>query len=234
MFGIGCRVVEVHAGEILSFPAGQDHVLLQGSRDLSFLAIGIKSDFCGDILRNQRVRVPLPMFLKAPAGEFQRLVSGISAVAGSAEKEQGVAELWERVYGGGWGTLGHAGGELHVLTRRTLEALAVAPELGREDLARHARANPSEISRWFHRDLGATLVHFRTRLRLLKFIRQVDRRCGDLTAAANEAGFGSYSQCHRAFQAEFDCAPRQFFFSGLRERYEQAFAPFSGQSSDGL
>jgi len=44
------------------------------------------------------------------------------------------------------------------------------------------------------------------------------------TAAASDAGFGSYSQCHRAFHAEFGCAPTTFFRSEIRERMQLTYA----------
>jgi hypothetical protein len=54
------------------------------------------------------------------------------------------------------------------------------------------------------------------RLKLLHFIQLVDSRHLELMAAARSAGFGSYSQCHRTFQAELDCSPREFFLASLR------------------
>ena len=86
--------------------------------------------------------------------------------------------------------------------------------------------NASEVSRYFHRDIGLTLVAYRTRLRLIRFIQLVEGGRNFLTAAI-EAGFGSYSQCHRAFQRAFDCAPRLFFGTGLSEEMKGRFASVS-------
>jgi hypothetical protein len=41
----------------------------------------------------------------------------------------------------------------------------------------------------------------------------------------HEAGFGSYSQCHRVFQAELACSPQRFFHAGLRQQMQQAYDP---------
>lgn len=225
--GVGSRVLTVHAGEILCFPPGQDHVLLGTSRDLALLSVGVGAELSADVLSCQRVRVPLPLHVKPPVEEFRQLVNRASAVAGRANQDALVAELWERVHRAGFTELGHDRRALHVLTRRTLEVIAASPELGRDSLARYARGIPSEVSRYFHRDLGTTLVKYRTRLRLLKFITLIDHHSCDLTAASHEAGFGSYSQCHRAFQSEFDCSPGQFFFSGIRQQFEESFVPAS-------
>ena len=107
-----------------------------------------------------------------------------------------------------------------MLTRRVLSTVSEAPDLGCELLAKQARANLCEVSRYFHRDVGMTLVQYRARLRLLRFIQLVDARADNLMATAEAAGFGSYSQCHRIFQSELGCSPRRFFFSGLRQQMQ--------------
>jgi methylphosphotriester-DNA--protein-cysteine methyltransferase len=59
----------------------------------------------------------------------------------------------------------------------------------------------------------------------LRFIHLVDEGSTFLHAAL-AAGFGSYSQCHRAFQATLGYAPRAFFASPVRRAIENAFAPW--------
>ena len=71
------------------------------------------------------------------------------------------------------------------------------------------------------------MVTYRTRLRLLRFVALVDSGRHNLLAAALAAGFGSYSQCHRAFRRTFGCMPRAFFGGGLRRDMEDVFAPFT-------
>ena len=63
-------------------------------------------------------------------------------------------------------------------------------------------------------------------MRLLRSIELVDAGAADLTSAAFQIGFGSYSQFHRAFQATLGCAPSRFFDTELRLRMEDAFEPF--------
>jgi hypothetical protein len=48
-----------------------------------------------------------------------------------------------------------------------------------------------------------------------------------LLQAALAAGFGSYSQCHRVFQATLGCTPRVFFASPIRRAIEDRFAPLA-------
>jgi AraC-like DNA-binding protein len=153
------------------------------------------------------------------------LAARCSAIVDQSGVDHEVAELWEQINWLRQLQWRGVNGAPHVLTRRALSTMTDAPDLGRDLLARQVRASPSEISRYFHRDVGMTLVQYRTRLRLLRFIRHVDAHAGNWTAAASSAGFGSYSQCHRMFQAEIGCAPRDFFGTGLRQRMQLAYVP---------
>jgi AraC-like DNA-binding protein len=114
---------------------------------------------------------------------------------------------------------------MHVLTRRALSAVNRAPDLDLRSLSHRLRTVDSEISRYFHRDVGMTFVNYRMRLRLLRLISLMDGGGTTLTLAAHASGFGSYSQCHRVFQAELACSPRDFFQAGLRTQMQQAYDP---------
>ena len=220
-FGVGSAVKVLQAGDVIGFTPGQDHELLGGSSDLVLFAIGLSRTLERDVLRGTGQTVLSPLLARLAAPAVRSLVTRCSDVSGHADREQGVAELWQAAQHA-WMAAERAGP--HVLTRRALAILDGAPELGRSELADSAQACPSELSRHFHRDLGLTLVEYRTRLRLLRFVERVDGGTS-LTAAALDAGFGSYSQCHRAFQHTFGCAPRDFLLTDLRRSVEDAFAP---------
>lgn len=224
-FGIGDAVVHATAGDLLGFPPGQDHALLETSPDLYLFAIGMAPNFSSEVLRTERDSVALPLHMRLAQHDFQALVARSAAIVDQDSVDQSIAELWEHA---NWLRRKNAGclnGAMHVLTRRTLSMMADAPDLDRDLLARKLRASPFAISRYFHRDVGMTLVKYRSRLRLLRVIGLLDDGKDNLAAAANAAGFGSYSQCHRAFQAELGCAPRQFFFSGLRQQMQWSYEP---------
>jgi len=125
----------------------------------------------------------------------------------------------------------------HVLTRQTLQLLNQGSDLALTALAERLRAHPAEVSRHFHRDMGIPLVRYRMRLKLLQFIELVDSQDTELMAAAALAGFGSYSQCHRAFQAELSCSPREYFAAGLRSDMQRAYTdqlPASAKHAPGV
>ncbi|MBN2574426.1 MAG: helix-turn-helix domain-containing protein [Deltaproteobacteria bacterium] len=224
-FGIGETVVEVEQGDLLRFPPAQDHVLLAASPDLYLFAIGMDPALSSDVLRAEADQVMLPLRLRLPDGDFRALVNRASAIVDRDGVEQPCAELWEHAYWLGARPRAHSAATMHVLTRRALSAVSQAPDLGLDLLSSRMRTAGSEISRYFHRDVGMTFVRFRTRLRLLRLIRLMDGGDVTLGEAADRAGFGSYSQCHRAFQAELGCSPQRFFHSGLRQQMQQAYDP---------
>jgi AraC-like DNA-binding protein/mannose-6-phosphate isomerase-like protein (cupin superfamily) len=231
-FGVGNRLVEVTSGELIGFMPGQDHELLHGSDDLMLFAIGVAPTLSSDVLRHLQSEAATPLRMRPTTPELRCLISHVAALAERGNAEQHIAELWERIHSASARDSGGRHHPMHVTTRRALSALSEAPELDRDRLARLTRANPSELSRHFHRDVGMTLVEYRTRLRVLQLIRLIDHSPADLTAAAFKSGFGSYSQCHRSFLAEFGCGPREFLYSGIRERMDQIFEPVDLYSSN--
>lgn len=221
-FGIGERIVRATRGDLLAFPSGQDHALLEASPDLYLYAIGLEPRRSALVL-GAAAEVPAPLHVRLEAHELEHVEDRAAAIVDRSDAEQLGAELWQRVNGLGRRALERASLRTHVLTRRALQLLQANPALDLDTLARELRTHPSEVSRHFHRDVGLTLVRYRTRVRLLELIRLVDARQLELSSAASEAGFGSYSQCHRAFQAELGCAPRGFFARGVRERMQRTY-----------
>jgi AraC-like DNA-binding protein len=222
-FGVGSGVVRVSRGEILAFPAGQDHALLEASPDLYLYAIGLDPSFSAEVLGCRGDSV-VPLHVRLAPNDVEAIVGRAAAIVDRSKTHQLGAELWERTHWLARRATTYEGRGAHVLTRRTLKRLETEPELGLEALANELKTHPSEISRHVHRDLGTTFVRHRNRLRLLRVIRLVDSAESDLMTAASAAGFGSYSQCHRTFHSELGCAPREFFFSGLREHIQRTYA----------
>ena len=224
-FGIGETVVTVSEGDLLGFPAAQDHVLIDASPDLYLFAVGMEPTFSSEVLRAQPDDVMLPIRLRLAPDDFRALVGRASAIVDRNEVEQPCAELWEQAHWLGRRRTGRSITTMHVLTRRSLCAVNRAPDLELQSLSAQLNTADSEISRYFHRDVGMTFARYRTRLRLLRLILLMDLGGTTLMSAAQASGFGSYSQCHRIFQAELGCSPRDFFHAGLREHMQQAYDP---------
>ena len=224
-FAMGEKLFPVVRGDLLWWPPGQDHVLVDASPDFDLFVIGVTADFSMRVLADTPDADCVgPIHIRLPTSALAE-IEAICVAPGSASDipaiERRVGALWRQAH-----ALRRSADPMHVVTRRTMMSLYEQPELRRSDIARLLRAYPTEISRYFHNDMGMTLSAFRSRLRLLRFIQAVDGGAPSLLAAALGAGFGSYSQCHRIFQQAFACAPRSFFETPLRDQMQNAFAPW--------
>jgi len=223
-FGFGEATIPVSAGDLLWWPPGQDHVLLDATPDLDLYVIGVTPAFSEHVLAGHVTGAPggaARLRLAAGALTSLRTVCARRVTAGDAAAvERHVGDLWREAH-----ALRARIPDHHPLTARALSSLLGRPDLKRGELARLIHGNASEVSRYFHRDIGLTLVAYRTRLRLLRFIQLVEGGDRNFLAAAIDAGFGSYSQCNRAFQQAFDCPPRLFFGTGVSEEMKGRFAP---------
>ena len=220
-FGVGNRCFDVRAGEVLGFPPGQDHVLLHGSSELVLLSVGADLGLVSQGSGKRWSNIA-PLHVRPRSSDFDVLVARAEQVAGCADESR-AAELWQMA--GSLADPAEPCRATHVVTRRALALLTRDLELSRSQLARSVHCHPTEMSRHFHQDVGVTLVRYRTRLRILSLIRQVDARDRNLARSAVLAGFGSYSQCHRAFAVELGCSPSEFFFGSYRAGMEQLFEP---------
>lgn len=225
-FGTGNVTLPVAAGDLLCWPPGCDHELLDASADFDLFVFALTPELCARLLTQRSAPVlsgPLTVRLgEAETAELHARLAAPVLTSEAAVAEEHVARLWVDAH-----ELRSKQQRPDNLARRVLRSLLQHPELGRGERASLVRAHPSELSRAFHRELGLTLGAYRTRLRLLRFIELVDSGRYSLLAAALEAGFGSYSQCHRAFRAAFGCMPRAFFGVERRRDMEDVFAPFA-------
>ncbi|HEX7505210.1 MAG TPA: helix-turn-helix transcriptional regulator [Polyangia bacterium] len=224
-FAMGEKLFPVVRGDLLWWPPGQDHVLVDASPDFDLFVIGVTADLSMRVLAGTPdVGCVGPIQIRLPTAALAEIEAICGAPVSASDVpavERRVGDLWRQAH-----ALRRAADTMHVVTRRTMVSLYQRPELRRSDIARLVRAYPTEISRNFHNDMGMTLSAFRSRLRLLRFIQSVDGGATSLLAAALGAGFGSYSQCHRIFQQTFACTPSSFFETPLRAQMQDAFAPW--------
>ncbi len=222
-FRIGETVVDATKGDLLAFPPGQEHALLRTSEDVYLFAIGMDAKLSAEVLRENRQHTAAPMHLKLDSRDFSALLKRASSLVDCDEADPRVAELWEQANWLRQRQMVLHNRPMHVFVHRALSILSENLDWDSERVARSARAHASELSRYFHRDLNMTFVKYRSRLRLLRLIELMDKNGGSMNASAIAAGFGSYSQCHRVFQAELGCSPRQFFQSGYRVQMQQLY-----------
>ena len=78
-------------------------------------------------------------------------------------------------------------------------------------LGRHCGVSPSHLSRLFARHTGVTIVEFRNRRRIERFLALYGSgHRHDLLSAALASGFGSYAQFHRVFRRIMGCSPAEY------------------------
>lgn len=214
--GVGDLAFEMGPGDVLLLRPGQDHETLHASADLELVVVALTPELAARCLLGSLPAESRPFQL--PPDEIrairERLLS-LDAPAAAECHERIVGDLFR--YSETYFESGHR------LARRTLAAVAQRPELVSTTLARELGVQPSEMSRYFHRNLGLRLVDFRTRHRLMRFIQLADAG-QPLTRAALEASFGSYAQCHRVFTRYLGCTPRAYF-SVRREEIDNRFEP---------
>lgn len=98
----------------------------------------------------------------------------------------------------------------HPAVARAAHLIARAPHLPLPAIAKQAGLSQSRLSAIFQQQTGQTITAFRNARRLEAVDRAVSAKTPLLTAAL-DAGFGSYSQFYRVFQAERAANPRAWY-----------------------
>jgi AraC-like DNA-binding protein/mannose-6-phosphate isomerase-like protein (cupin superfamily) len=222
-FAVEGEEITARAGDLLWWMPGQDHELTAASTDLDLFVIGLTPELSERVIgANTAVTYSGPTRMRLSATAARGLLErceGLLGCAGAPTIEQRIGDVWREahVYRGA-----HA--DMHALTRRALRLLLARGDVRRSEVP-GSGAHPAEVSRHFRHDVRMSFAAYRNRLRLLRFIEEVDRRSQDFLSAALAAGFGSYSQCHRSFRATLGCSPREFFAGPVRRAMTDAFAP---------
>ncbi len=96
------------------------------------------------------------------------------------------------------------------LVSSTVEMLNREPGMGGREIAAALNISESRLGRVFKTVKGVSLVDYRNRLRLERFVALLDSGYTNLLEAALEAGFGSYSHFHRVFRSRLHATPREY------------------------
>jgi AraC-like DNA-binding protein len=116
--------------------------------------------------------------------------------------------LVHRRDGIGWRPLPDSS-EGSTLAQRALRALEKDPVVTGERIAHEMGISPGHLARSFKHEMGLSLVEYRNRLRIERFLRSVQRGNDSLLRAALEAGFGSYAQFFRVYRKLLGTTPRE-------------------------
>jgi AraC-like DNA-binding protein len=108
----------------------------------------------------------------------------------------------------------------HPAVTKAARVLADNPSLSGADLAERLQVGAGRFARVFKSEMGVSLVRYRNQLRLERFMKIMDAGRSTMLEAALAAGFGSYAQFHRVFQAQRGTTPRAYLAPG-RSRARQ-------------
>jgi len=95
------------------------------------------------------------------------------------------------------------------VARRVIRELTLDASLTGEQIAGRLGISPGHLARSFKLETGASLVDYRNRLRIERFLAHVGRTEQNLLEAALDAGFGSYAQFHRVYRKLVGSTPRE-------------------------
>jgi AraC-like DNA-binding protein len=210
------RRYELTPGTLVWLFRGQDHVLVDESRDHELWWAVFRP---GLVARTATTRQLAVLHEPDPAGRFvrrldtrrarrlERLLRELRAAEGvdAALLNAGLAYLlvlaW-RAFADSDDVIEGVG--VHPAVETVARLLRADPNAGDlPALARAAGVSPSHLSRLFKAQTGVSLTRFRNQQRIHRFtLLYGDGRGTTALAAALEAGFGSYAQFYRVYRAE--------------------------------
>lgn len=204
------------------FP-GQEHVLLDANSDFTMWIAVFRPELLKRLCSKGAdpelmSHLPLGVFAKTlESASLKKLVALCEDLADTelslSTRNAGLAWLVQCA----WQLHQHAGqitprSDVHPAVERVVRRLREQDEpVSVKQLAAEASLSESQLARVFKQQLGMTLVHYRMLRRLERFrelFGQGHRR--NLTEAALDAGFGSYSHFYRAFKQVYGYAPREY------------------------
>jgi AraC-like DNA-binding protein len=207
--------------QIWLFP-DEDHVLLDLSPDYEMWLAIFTPKLLRSICENDRYRV---LTARRFNGQFcRRLGAEFASRLETLFREIAAVTDDPNRYNAGLGylllTAWQAQGAAEVPVGRNVHpAVEKAATLIRDEvepstldrLARQVDLSPSRLSYLFKSQTGASLVHFRQRQRIERFLRLYgEGKSRTLLSAALDAGFGSYPQFHRVFKNYMRVSPREY------------------------
>jgi len=223
---LGNRHYQIRRGDLLWLFPAQEHVLIEQTPDFEMWIVVFRRRL---IKRSATDPPSLPLLQRSFAGDTCRRLRQQDFI----RSEELFTQLTETANEAGLLNAGLAYVLLHawkcfnrageVPVRSVHPAVEHAARLLISDeggyslsqLARRVGLSPSRLSRLFKQQAGISVVEFRNRQRIERFLDryQLERdssRQITLLDAALDAGFGSYPQFHRIFRQVVGCSPAEY------------------------
>jgi methylphosphotriester-DNA--protein-cysteine methyltransferase/mannose-6-phosphate isomerase-like protein (cupin superfamily) len=220
---VGQEVAELVPGSLIWFIPGQSHELLAASAELELWVVGATPGFA-ERVGGARVGPCHRCLAPSASAELDHRCRATLEGTYDASSEEAVGAILDCANAG-------AAGEhpacFDPLVARALRYLLIQPTSSRTSLARQLRVSEAELSRRFHAQVGIPFQQYRHRIRVMQAIQRLGHGERSFLQAALEAGFGSYSQCFRAFEQVVGCSPSSYWRVG-RKMLENAVAEAAG------
>lgn len=219
---IGDRRLEIQANDVLWLHPDQVHGLLDPSDDfrmwVAHFQPALLERTCTDegsqvLLQRGSVDVSARRLPASRVAALVGLFAEIRGIRGIAHHNAGLAYLAMTA----WRYFEEAprlgpGRDVHPAVAKAARLLGEEGEsrsIG--ELARRCGLGESRLRELFRHELGLTLVAYRNRRRIDRYLALIDAQPRpNLTQAALEAGFGSYAQFNRVFKQVMGCRPADY------------------------
>lgn len=217
------RVFELRAGSVLWAFAGQAHVLLSEDPDFDMwvfliseriLAQGSPPGSDLPPLRIAEVTGDIaPRVIDRDATEeLHGVAAAIEAHEDPEARAVGLRWWLIRVWHHWHAAPDGASTAIHPSVARAARMIRSDPTQTVAEVAAAAGLSAGRLARLFKAQTGQGIVAYRTEQKLRRVEAEMRARSDtNLLAAAFNAGFGSYSQFYRAFEAHHGCAPSDYF-----------------------
>lgn len=219
------RVHALRPGSLLWALAGQTHMLLSEVAGFDMRVVLITGGVLSDDLRARPPFPPLsmaeqgaalpPRVLPAAATDELEAIAVAQAAASDDELARIGLRWWlARAWAHWTAAADSPTRSLHPAVTRAAEMVRGAPDRSVGDIARAAGLSKGRLMRLFRQQTGQGIVDYRNAVRIERVEAALrDRPHLTLTTAALDAGFGSYSQFFRAFEAQRGLSPARYFLN---------------------
>lgn len=221
------RKYAIRRGDLLWLFPAQEHVLIEQSPDFQMWIGVFKPRLVSRVARDAPART---LREADPAGHFNRRLAsaGLRRLEALCEELE-ACRAQTGLFNAGlayvllttWDEFVTAadvatGVDVHPAVEKAARLIRDATtRLPVEVLAQQAGLSSSRLSRLFKQQTGVTLLDFRNRQRLERFLELYGTgQRQNMLDAALEAGFGSYPQFHRVFKQVMGCSPAAYRSAG--------------------
>ncbi len=222
---LGNRQYRIRRGDLLWLFPAQEHVLFEQTPDFQMWVVVFRRRL---IKRSATDPSSLPLLQRTFSGEtcrrlrqneiarFEELFSGLSK---NTDQPGLLNATLAYTLLHAWKCFEQAGEvparNIHPAVESTARLLLSDDNsYSLSQFARHARLSPSRLSRLFKQQTGLSIVEFRNRQRIQRFLDRYEvsgeRAKSTLLEGALAAGFGSYPQFHRVFRQVTGCSPAEY------------------------